>query len=1003
MKINLPVTNTEIQFDDSQFMLTRTDLKGVITYANKDFIKVSGFSEAELVGSSHNIVRHPDMPVEAFADMWRSLKSGKPWTGLVKNRTKQGDFYWVVANATPVTENNQVVGYLSARRKPTRQQIDEAAAAYALFSAGQAQGLAIEDGKVVETSMLNKVKRLIGRITVKQRLMAMVAVAVGLVGLQALLAFFGTSQSGFMAFAAWGLTLPLLLSLGWMISGSITRPLAQTLGAVKEITTGNYSTYIDAHGSNELSEVLQALKKMQTLLSVNENALKESAIETREQAAMFENQLAAINRSTGAITFDLEGRVIAVNDIFLSVLGYARDEVLKMSHSQFVEPAFINSGDYQTFWKKLKSGESITGEFLRIGNHGKEIWLDATYNPILDAEGKPYKVVKYAADITEQKLRNADFEGQITAIGKSQGVIELGLDGTILKVNQTYLDMLGYTAQELVGQHVSKVLEPGFARSDAYQALWNKLVNGGSDMGQYKRIAKDGHEVWIQASYNPIYDLKGHPYKIVNYTMDITESKLIAADNAGQISGIHRTQGVITFDLNGTVLSANQLFLELSGYSENEILGKNHSLFVDASYRSSHEYKAFWDALRRGEAQVGQVKRIRKNGAVVWMQAIYNPILDMNGKPFKVVKYATDITEQHESAQALAKAVEETKAIIEAAKSGDLRNRVSLQGKTGDIASLCDGVNALMDKMTEVILQVREATVTINTAATEISGGNNDLSSRTEQQASSLEETAASMEELAATVKQNADNAKQASQLAVNASEVASRGGAVVDEVVSTMSAINESANRIEDIISVIDGIAFQTNILALNAAVEAARAGEQGRGFSVVAAEVRTLAQRSASAAKEIKVLIDDSAAKTARGSELVSQAGKTMQEVVQSVQHVTDIMSEIAAASVEQSTGINQVNQAVMTMDEVTQQNAALVEQAAAASESLVDQAENLVEAVSVFRLGHESERSRQAEVSHIHTHAGKKAAPTQMPARRSQFTGLRTGTDNSDWAQF
>lgn len=451
--------------------------------------------------------------------------------------------------------------------------------------------------------------------------------------------------------------------------------------------------------------------------------------------------------------------------------------------------------------------------------------------------------------------------------------------------------------------------------------------------------------------------------------------------------------------MDGTITSANDLFLQLSGYTEAEIVGKNHSMFVDAVYRASHDYKAFWEALRCGEAQVGQVKRIKKGGAVVWMQAIYNPILDMNGKPFKVVKYATDITEQHESAEALARAVQETKAMIESAKAGDLTSRVSLTGKSGDIAALCEGVNALVDKMSEVILQVREATVTINTAATEISGGNNDLSSRTEQQASSLEETAASMEELASTVKQNADNAKQASQLAMNASEVASRGGVVVGEVVDTMSAINDSAKRIEDIISVIDGIAFQTNILALNAAVEAARAGEQGRGFSVVAAEVRNLAQRSASAAKEIKVLIDDSAAKTARGSELVSQAGKTMQEVVLSVQQVTDIMSEIAAASVEQSTGINQVNQAVMTMDEVTQQNAALVEEAAAASESLVDQAESLVEAVGVFKLANDAHTGTRSTVRHLHTHTSKPGGHGSS----SQTVGRRTGTDNSEWAQF
>ncbi|WP_088178458.1 methyl-accepting chemotaxis protein [Methylotenera sp. L2L1] len=314
---------------------------------------------------------------------------------------------------------------------------------------------------------------------------------------------------------------------------------------------------------------------------------------------------------------------------------------------------------------------------------------------------------------------------------------------------------------------------------------------------------------------------------------------------------------------------------------------------------------------------------------------------------------AADAAEKAQEAQLLSDAVDETQLIIEGAKAGDLSSRVSLDGKTGAIASLCDGVNALMDKMTEVIIQVREAGETINTAAGEISSGNNDLSSRTEQQASSLEETASSMEQLASTVKQNAENAKQANQLASAASGVAVKGGDVVGQVVNTMNAINQSAHKIEDIISVIDGIAFQTNILALNAAVEAARAGEQGRGFAVVAGEVRNLAQRSASAAKEIKELISDSVNKTAEGTKQVENAGATMQEIVTSVQRVTDIMGEITAASIEQSAGIDQVNNAITSMDEVTQQNAALVEEAAAAAESLVDQAVGLMDTVSAFKL--------------------------------------------------
>ncbi|HXR19963.1 MAG TPA: methyl-accepting chemotaxis protein [Steroidobacteraceae bacterium] len=475
-----------------------------------------------------------------------------------------------------------------------------------------------------------------------------------------------------------------------------------------------------------------------------------------------------------------------------------------------------------------------------------------------------------------------------------------------------------------------------------------------------------------------------------------------------EINAIRRVRAMIEIELDGTIRMANPNFLKLFDYTLEELAGKHHSMLVSPAYRDSAEYRELWNKLRRGEYQAGEYLCIGKNGKEVWLQGYYSPTLDASGKPITVVSYNTNVTAQVLTSQQLQATVQQTQAAVKAALNGDLSQRISLEGKTGQIEALsrgvnelfdtigavvddvnvvvecakqrdlsarvdsigksgafgklASGVNALIGNMMTLVRQIKASAAEVKIGAEEISKGNLNLSQRTEEQASSLEETASSMEQMTSTVRQTADNAGQANQLALAARRQAEKGGTVVGSAVASMAGINAASKKIADIIGVIDEIAFQTNLLALNAAVEAARAGEQGRGFAVVATEVRNLAGRSATAAKEIKALIQDSVTRVGEGSKLVDESGKTLEEIQAAVKKVTEIVAEIAAASREQSTGIEQVNKAVMQMDQSTQQNASLVEQAAAASQAIVEQAHALNQMICGYRVG--EQRAAESE---------------------------------------
>ncbi len=540
----------------------------------------------------------------------------------------------------------------------------------------------------------------------------------------------------------------------------------------------------------------------------------------------------------------------------------------------------------------------------------------------------------------------------LEAINRSQAVIEFSPDGRILTANKNFLDAMGYSLEEIEGQHHEMFVDPQTRESVEYRSFWTRLAAGENYSTQCKRIRKGGKPIWLQASYNPVRDRTGKVRKVIKLATDITEQKERAADFDGQMAAIDKAQAVISFDLDGKILSANRNFLSAVGYRLEEIVGQHHRMFVDPVEQEGAEYKEFWARLRRGEHFARQYRRLAKGGREIWIQATYNPILDPDGKPYKVVKFATDITEQVKAARLMEVAVRDMVKVVEATKQNDLTARISLADAPGEVGALAAGVNELLDTLSMLITSVRDASVEAAAAANTILGDSGDLAARTEQQAASLEETAATAEQLAASVKATAQASREAVDHAVEARDVASRGGQIVGQAVDAMGRIEQASTKITEITAVIEEIAFQTNLLALNAAVEAARAGDAGKGFAVVAAEVRTLAQRSSEAAKDIGGLISSSVVQVADGVKLVREAGQTLDRIVGASSRVAATVNEISAATREQASGIEEMTQAVAHMDEITQKNAAIADRSSASAHSLADRIDRLTGMTSRFR---------------------------------------------------
>lgn len=728
------------------------------------------------------------------------------------------------------------------------------------------------------------------------------------------------------------------------------------------------------------------------------------------------DMLKAIDSSLATIEFDTSGNILSANQNFLNTVGYNLSEIQGNHHSMFVTPEYKSSPEYQQFWENLRKGISDVGEYLRIGKGGKEVWIQASYNAIVDSQGTVTKVVKIATDITQQKLL-AVFEAENAKVKSALDVatssVMMADENNVIvymndSVNQMLRDAESDIRQDLGSFSTDNVLGSNidiFHKNPAHQREMLKALRN-----TFKTEISIGPRTFSLVA-NPVFGADEKRQGTVVEWHDVTETlarkeqerlrvvaeRKTAAENSRVKSALDTvSSNVMMADADNVIIYANDAVMNMLRVAESDlrkvlpafdsakIMGSN----IDIFHKNPAHQRSMLSALKteyKTEITVG----------VRTFSLIANPVFDDDQNRQGTVVEWKDRTEELSFENKL-------NDFIESAVSGEINSRVNTEGSAGFITKIGSGINKLMDVFQNVLEEIAVSATTVKEGSLEISSGNTNLSQRTEEQAASLEETSAAMEEITTTVQQNAANSSQANTLARTARETAENGGIVVSQAVTAMQAINESSNKINDIIGVIDEIAFQTNLLALNAAVEAARAGDQGRGFAVVADEVRSLAGRSATAAKEIKGLIKDSGEKVKEGSDLVNKSGDTLEDIVTAVKKVNDIVAEISTASDEQATGLDEINKAIGEMDEMTQQNAALVEEAAAASEAMGNQAENLDSLVSFFNLNSATkgkQQSRQTPVGKSAASASAAPAPRSKPAPKVK----PASTDDDDWSEF